>query len=605
MASTTPARKRPSRSRPKHTIGPGGPWSKLAPTAVTRAYDSPTDADGWEAWQDHLRSRKLSSLERIAASDGSPLAWGLPTEGCYEPALALVDWLGELIPRPRKPTAPWEKEASRWLSAAEAAPLTPELAVECLAWCWALPTLADYLSESLWWRLLNHLATLPEEAEQSAADASLLARQLALGELPLAMAYLFGELASAQPLAELGRRTLTAGLCAVADGRKVPHARHLADLRPLLACWTRSRALDNRMDRGWSGAQVDRQLSLVLQAALRLSRGDGRPVFAAPGAPSWEADFMTVATRLAGAEAAKVARLTTVGRPHGRFDKRLPPTSIESEWATLAQLRTNWIPDSPALVVKYDGPQIELELNASSRTLWSGPWGLEMTRGGRRLAQVGPWEQTCWLSDHEIDYLELSTDLEHGVEVERHIVMLRADRVLLLADTILGGSGPPLEYRSVLPLSGGTRFHGEKETREGTLAVAGKSAARVLPLALPEWRVERAPGELCSKGDALELSHVTHACRLFAPLLVDLNPERLRRQLTWRRLTVAEERQNVAPDVAAGFRAEIGGSQWVVYRSLAPPTVRSLLSKSLLNQFLFGVFSAKGKVEPLVEIESA
>ncbi len=127
----------------------------------------------------------------------------------------------------------------------------------------------------------------------------------------------------------------------------------------------------------------------------------------------------------------------------------------------------------------------------------------------------------------------------------------------------------------------------------------------MLPLALPERRVERGPGELCSMVDGLELSHATRAGRLFAPLFVDLNTERHRRQLTWRQLAVAEERENVPPDVAAGFRVEISGSQWVIYRSLATPVIRSLLSKSLMNQFLFGVFSAKGKVEPLVEIESS
>ncbi len=200
--------------------------------------------------------------------------------------------------------------------------------------------------------------------------------------------------------------------------------------------------------------------------------------------------------------------------------------------------------------------------------------------------------------------LELSIDLAHGVEVERHIVMLRGDRVLFMADSILSPGGPPLEYRSTLPLAQGVEFVGEDETREGTITVCGKGAARVLPLALPEWRVERAPGELVSTDDGLELSHGTRAGRLFSPLFVDLNSERLRRQLTWRQLTVAEERENVPPDVAAGFRVEINGSQWVIYRSLAKPAIRSLLSKSLLNQFVFGVFSAKGKVEPLVEIEN-
>ncbi len=101
-----------------------------------------------------------------------------------------------------------------------------------------------------------------------------------------------------------------------------------------------------------------------------------------------------------------------------------------------------------------------------------------MLRGGQRLTPIGPWEQTCWLSDHEIDYLELSIDLTHGVEVERHFVMLRGDRVLFLADSILGPGGPPLEYRGTLPLADGVEFVGEDETREGTLTIAQRGGAR-------------------------------------------------------------------------------------------------------------------------------
>jgi hypothetical protein len=301
---------------------------------VTRDYDSPSDATGWQTWQKYLRGRKLPGLSRIAHSDGSPLAWALPEAGDFEPALALLDWLDELPETEQRSGASWDKEASRWLESADTTALTPELAIECLAWCWALPELAQHVSESVWWRLLNHLTALPEEAEPTSADAPLLARQLILGELPLALAYLFGELECSKALAALGRRTLTDGLREVADGRKVPHARYLADLRPLLGCWTRARGLGHHTERGWSGVQIDKQLSWVLQAALRLSRADGSPVFAANDAPSWDVDHLALALRLTGADATQIAKLTSTGRSSARHNKQLPHPSIESEWAT-------------------------------------------------------------------------------------------------------------------------------------------------------------------------------------------------------------------------------------------------------------------------------
>jgi hypothetical protein len=235
--------------------------------------------------------------------------------------------------------------------------------------------------------------------------------------------------------------------------------------------------------------------------------------------------------------------------------------------------------------------------------LLSGAWDVEVTHRGRTLEPTGKWQQTCWCSDDDVDYLELSLELSHGVELERHILLTRKDRVLFLADAILGSASGEIEYRSRLPLSGFSRFEPEAETREGSLFAGRKAVARVLPLALPEWRAQRCRGELKADGDALQLQLASEKPRLFAPLLVDLDTERLRREVTWRQLTVAEDRENVPADVAVGYRVQLHHWQWIIYRSLAKPAIRSLVSKSLMHQFLFGVFSPSGLVDPLLEID--
>ena len=86
-------------------------------------------------------------------------------------------------------------------------------------------------------------------------------------------------------------------------------------------------------------------------------------------------------------------------------------------------------------------------------------------------------------------------------------------------------------------------------------------------------------------------------------MFIDLNLSRFDRPMTWRQLTVAEDRQNQPPDQAVGYRVQVGREQWLMYRSLTPAAGRTILSHHLLTQFLVGRFTPKGTVQVLVEIE--
>jgi hypothetical protein len=91
---------------------------------------------------------------------------------------------------------------------------------------------------------------------------------------------------------------------------------------------------------------------------------------------------------------------------------------------------------------------------------------------------------------------------------------------------------------------------------------------------------------------------------LYAPLLVDLKPSRVKQPFTWRRLTVAEDLAMQPADVAVGYRMQIGGEQWLVYRTLADAAPRTLLGQHLSSDFYFGRFDTEGEVEDLVEVEN-
>ena len=142
-----------------------------------------------------------------------------------------------------------------------------------------------------------------------------------------------------------------------------------------------------------------------------------------------------------------------------------------------------------------------------------------------------------------------------------------------------------------------------EETREGHLAI-DHSVARVLPLALPEWRLEPDPGELSGAGENLCWETRGRGRCLFHPLLFDLNPRRGEKPLTWRRLTVAERREIQPPDVAVGYRIQIGKPQWVIYRALAHAGNRTVLGQNYSQEFVMARFKKDGTSGPLIEIET-
>ncbi|MGD9724608.1 MAG: hypothetical protein AB7O59_25075 [Pirellulales bacterium] len=569
-----------------------------------------------------MQSRRWRGLARLVRCDESPLAWALPNAEPYRAARQLIAELAWLE-RPaqsrrsaagsgarsvgRGSAATLESLATDWLTRAEAAVAAPAFVLECLAWCWALPKLARQLPEPIWWQLLNRVV----ECAAGPAPAEPLAALLQSAELSLAVAYAFPEVAACRALAEPGRRALGRLLRDVVGPARLPPRRHMAELGLLLASATRAGLVGDALAgaraagrNGRAAAAAERSYRTLVQAALRLSSPDGRACFGAAEAAGWDAALLTTAARLAGEDTPQLLRLVTVGRASPRLDKSLPRTAIESEAAGLAQLRCDWTAQSPVLSVSYGEQEVALDLRVGGQALLCGTWDGAVSLDGQQLEPTGQWQHTCWVSDADVDYLELFLELPQGLEIERHVLLARRDRVLLLADAVLGARRGQIEYRSGLSLAPGVQFVGERETRDGSLTIGPKPAARVLPMALGEWRAERSPGELSAANGALVHERQWSGSHLFAPLLLDFDAGRLRREATWRRLTVAEERVNVSHDVAVGYRAQSGTSQWVIYRSLAPPQIRSLLSKSLMHQFLFGVFSDAGKVEALLEIDS-
>jgi len=265
-------------------------------------------------------------------------------------------------------------------------------------------------------------------------------------------------------------------------------------------------------------------------------------------------------------------------------------------------MRTSWKRSAPRLSVAWGERQIRTELAVGRDVLWSGPWSLDARIAGAQLKLESDWEEVCWETDDEVDYLELEAALGGGWKVERSLLLARKDLILLVGEVISGPKAAPIEYASVLPVSSGIEFIASEENREGRL-VGTRPRATVLPLALPEWRSERGRGGLTRTEGGLELRQSDHAERLFAPWFIDLNPRRMHSELTWRQLTVADSRQIQPRNVAVGYRVQVGNPQWLIYRSLGERSSRSLLGHNLSSEFLIARFRRSGKIETMLEIE--
>jgi hypothetical protein len=446
--------------------------------------------------------------------------------------------------------------------------------VECLLWAEALPELAESLSARAWWQLAHRL-TLIASGDSPTSDT--LAAILLYAELPATLAYLLPELAAADALAKAARETLTEWSDQRLDTSGTIHGQRLEQLMPLVGSLARVRSLGKTSGRKLWSSEVQKQFDLLVEFAWRLVRADGSPMFSAADRKAHRKLLRAALRSCKREKATGVAQAVQKGVKAGI--NGLPASSWQLEDAGLAALRCDWRRRSPQLAVNHSSPEFKSELSLGKTNFWE--------------------------SDRDIDYLELELAYSEGVVVQRHLALARHDRVLFVADAVLGTKPGRIDYSASFPLAETAQFEPQRETREGQLVV-DELVARVVPLALNEWR--NGPGfhgSLELHRNQLVLSQSTEGQNLLVPLFVDLEPRRAKRELTWRQLTVGKDRKPVPHDEAVGYRVQVGREQWLFYRAMGGAATRTVLGRNLYNELLIGRFHADdGKVTTLVEIEA-
>lgn len=611
-----PQREAP-RMRPSQSSGDATFWTDAAPRRLRDG--GYAAATAWDLWWS--KRREPSSMARLVHAVGTPLAWGVDLATLSEESRTLVDIADELargsdVDRYAKGKRQERlREAVRlWLDAARDGNTDVSFALGCLAAAHVIDRLGMQLGAEEGWPLIDFLyATAKDaagwEARPATTAEAALAQQLAAVELPTTLAYMFPQIKPFSKLAGASAARLAEGLAALLGDKGLPRAAHLTALPGLVACWTRCRAMASQIPKGAWNAPEAEQFQAAFRQCLRWSDSSGMPLLPAPGARPWTADFLAAAYRLTRRKrdaAAAHALLGSAGlaKELPVVDAKPPRPSTLSESARLALLRAAWTPDAATIALDYSGHGMRLEASISGKSLFHGVWTSTSRRDGELLKPTSAWEVVCWFTDKDVDYLEFRMELEGGARLERQALLARRDEFLLLADHLQSQAPAVLEHAWQIPLAHNLAWNPADETREGVIAADGLSA-RVLPLALPEWRVDPRMGELACGDGALRLAQQATTRALACPVFIDLKPGRSAKPCTWRQLTVAEALQIQPPDVAVGYRVQCGRKQWLFYRSQAERGNRTVMGQNTAAEFLAARFLAPaGEVEELILVEA-
>ena len=139
---------------------------------------------------------------------------------------------------------------------------------------------------------------------------------------------------------------------------------------------------------------------------------------------------------------------------------RLPPDeSDHSEWAQLAIMQSKWQRGAPKTGLNYSNGGFELEV-CNQRCLISGQTTPSILLDGHRLDPGSDNELVCWHSDDDIDYLEVQLVFDDQVTLQRQLILIRDDKVLLLIDSLTSERDCAIDYECTIPIAPGAGYIG-------------------------------------------------------------------------------------------------------------------------------------------------
>lgn len=617
---------------------------------------SPSD-DFLSALQTMSKKHKtLAALIPHAAKDGNALRWGLASalQGPIDAFRYLLSEIGgDRLHRKRADQVDWLSQYDAIVRRIDASLTTVPsvaLSIDAVLWAYAIGGLQSYLSES---HMLSLVASLRKFALHSMTitDPSDLARLIGGGELALVLAWKMPPIFSDQVKAEAA--SCITSWCenpeasiGFAVTNQIPRREDsfpsdpASETSPDLSL---SEAIDPRV-RGPVGRLVIASLIrsehlLAKVCKIKLSKVHDATLYdlatwiAAESRVGGTCTFSAASARdvrddvIAGGLLDLMKRIDRktlspaidaalgVSQTGGRlaWEISLPESMHHSELAGSAIMLPEWDVRRGRTQLDYSGEHLRLQVDAGKSLAIDGHWEAMIDVDGHEQAPTGSWVCLCEYTDDDVHYLELEQRWTGNVKLQRHVMLLREDRCVMLADAVIPTSSdrsPAISYLGRIPLAHTIQASPEVETNEIWLVDAkGTKRGLAIPLQCSEWRVgpTRAKCELTADHHLrLEMSThagASHGGALFVPVWLDFQQRRFSRPRTWRQLTVAEELRIVQPDESVAFRIQQGSEQWVVYRMLNGDSTRTFLGKHLLADLYCARFHpSDGSMEDLVTV---
>lgn len=549
-----------------------------------------------------MSAKEISGLAQVAPLSGSGGTNETAGSGSQRESVSgLMSW-------------PIESMAAKWLDEGDR---EADAAFGLAAFAWQLPEHARRLGNVWVGPWLQDVAQRVAKCSCDPED-SVLCELVMKCELPLLLGTVTGA----------GKRTLFAeafdamdNLALLLEQAADDPARWLAYgttyLRASLASVLRSRVLADALGLRKFYSPQRAALADLLQHAARWTRRGGTSLLGMPGLiPSSEAHW-TALGKIARKSKPLSAVMTLSDLTPAQSKRKeakdlvsaseLPALTHYCNTARAGCMQTDWRKRSGRLAIDFSDSPLALEvIGPKGATLLTGRWPVQIELDGQAQMQLDDWDEVCWYSDDEVDYLEVEAKFGDSCCVQRQIMLFREEGLVMLADALLGDRDGNWTLQSSIPLGPGVRIETADSTRESWLITPSGERCLVLPLALPEWRRQLGPGKLLFENNTLALRASTQASRLYAPVLISLKPAQADKPLTWRQLTVAEDLVIVPPSVAVAYRIQIGREQWFVYRTLAEATRRTALGMHTIYDFFVGRFDGEtGDVDTLIEVEAS
>ncbi len=498
----------------------------------------------------------------------------------------------------------------------------PYVALTCAGWIHALPEAGRSISPALWLEVLQCALTQVDRAWDSGPSDGLFPWMVWACEVPLALAKQLSHLGGKDRIVSETLNRIALLLEESSDNPQSFLARGGQDLRALLACIMRCRwSADEVGARKWYPPQR-KALSKLAIAGLALSDAEGRQLLLDRDDTSLDEDFWCNLNLLAGKN--KKLRLATacalpdsIGKTLGEkpsklrkdvtIDVSMPSHSHYWEKNSIATMRRSWRDRGCRVAVDFSADVIWLDVigNDGQRIL-SGDWDVEIFQNQKPLQTDVSWQEVCWFTDDDVDYLELECEVENVCKIQRQVMLMRDEGVVYFADALIAQAPDQWSVKSTWTLSNDIELRSEPKTTEGKLVRAGnesQTAALLLPVAMPEWRRSPNHSRMECSGQTLSLQCDTTAKNLYNPLVMSLRGIESTPAYTWRQLTIAEELQNQPRHIAEAYRVQVNRDQWVFYRSLTPCARRTVMGLHLNTEFYAGRFSREdGLFEPVVEV---